>query len=517
MPTTLIVTVDENLLSPENAEARAAFIQFVNDHKDLNFIQRNTPYALDADRQIQFTQNLLRTQASNLENNKFYTISNAPSDVLGDGTFSRTRRINGSVEVSIDNLNYQPENNKAVRIKNPERVQAERPAGTAYQHKQALDEYSKAKKFPHIAMEEPVAVKRDKSNKERRPGKFPVGEFTKSYAAMTAFIGTPITNAAHDFLASVEVPLKMYLELVIIPLLEAYQTQVAATGRAHRDIKPDNILMDIDFGRTPITIVNFIDVDYSTKIGKQDGALGTPGYLSPEALENNPPTVQPSRDIYSLGVLISGLFNPDIMPETYMPAMFGGEKNYNAKTLGFTLSLESYDAKAMLETAYQTHPDFFQNEKGLYLFNHLEENEPLLQHDQIYELLKEMTHKDPTERPAIDQIITRFKGIVVALEAQEDAELRTAVESTITAPAATTTTRQVMVELAHDDVKVAQEKLSKKPNVEQPTTVKSPIKPAHSAMEKSKEDKSEVSITDKEMAKSAFGQASNTASSLRKK
>ncbi len=70
----------------------------------------------------------------------------------------------------------------------------------------------------------------------------------------------------------------------------------------HRDLKPANVLLDeqgqvylADFG-----IAKLLDVN-ATTITNVNQAIGTPGYMAPEQITNEP--VSPATDVYGLGVL----------------------------------------------------------------------------------------------------------------------------------------------------------------------------------------------------------------------
>jgi serine/threonine-protein kinase len=85
---------------------------------------------------------------------------------------------------------------------------------------------------------------------------------------------------------------------LLIPLVEALQ-HAHEHGVVHRDVKPANVLVDVE-GRPHLVDLGLALVEDDPAITRHGGTLGTPHYLSPEQARN-PAAVDIRSDIWSLG------------------------------------------------------------------------------------------------------------------------------------------------------------------------------------------------------------------------
>ncbi|AUH72548.1 protein kinase [Legionella sainthelensi] len=394
--------IDPTLInsSPQEAQALGAYLI----QNDLVFLEKKGEHKATPSLELEITHNLILDQENQNSNIKrYYVIS---KDFLGKGAFSKARGAMGYIDVDITsgNVSYTPNDDKAIRVKNTQYAQKKRQntGATPYSHSEAVADYQQTRNFSHIGMQHPIEVKKSHAQ---------LGLFSKSYAIMNKLKGRDLDVEIDDFIGYADPDTATMVKRVLLPILEAYKTQISDKNFVHRDIKLENIRAYLAVSGSTI---NFLDVDSALKLGANDTAYGSPGFLPPELSQitsSNTIPVTQARDIFQLGVLLIACLNPNLNPNAYFP----NELNAQSGNEVVQLALEQIQQNGCYDPDKMGH-DLFEYIQDSLIIAPSEETDL---RNEIKAILKEMTNGDPAIRPDIDTVISKFNDILVKLEPQQ--------------------------------------------------------------------------------------------------
>lgn len=209
------------------------------------------------------------------------------------------------------------------------------------------------------------------------------GPIEKSYLIMEdvdGFTLEQILNPIKRLKIVNEIPrLTVYMRLQLtLAILNAIKSQVFDKNLLHRDIKPGNIIVDLNQNPPRVKLIDF---GFAIEQQRQDyRRLGTRAYRAPESFKNRPEYTTKS-DIYSTGRLLSYLWGDDYI------------NYYISRTKDFDY-IKTKSTNAHL---------FSLPEIDLFLED--------VDKNMIRSLLDRTIKEDPDERLDIDRLIEHFSRI----------------------------------------------------------------------------------------------------------
>lgn len=394
--------IDPTLINNSQEEAQALGDYLIKN--DLAFLEKKGEHKVTPSLELEITHNLILDQENTNPNIKrYYVIS---KDFLGKGAFSKARGAMGYIEVDIasSKVTYTPSEDKAIRVKNTQYAQKKilNTGATPYSHSEAVAAYQQTKNFSHIGMQPPIEIKKSHAQ---------LGLFSKSYALMNKLKGNDLDVEIVDFISNADPDTATMVKRVMLPILEAYKTQISDKNFVHRDIKLENIRAYLSVKGSTI---NFLDVDSALKVGEKDSVYGSPAFLPPELLQitsSNAVLVTPARDIFQLGVLLIACLNSNLDPNSYFPDQLNAQSGEEV----VQFALEQIHQNGCYD------PD----KMGFNLFEYIQDSQVIPSSEEtdlrneIKEILKEMTKEDPTQRPDIDTVISKLNDMLIRLEPQQ--------------------------------------------------------------------------------------------------
>lgn len=226
-----------------------------------------------------------------------------------------------------------------------------------------------------------------------------------SYLVMRKFPGKPL-HALRKELAQLSIEERLLLSRNLLLALQ----QIHDRGIVHRDIKPENILVDLDTME-----VNIIDLGNSIKAAdiappKETDFIGTPPYMSPEALANTSP-IDHASDISSMGFTLAnslwgaterrfgfGAIEGDPQLKEKVRAMY--QAFLKGEEIGYLKGKKVGETKKIIEL------------DGL-LTNVAEGQMYEAESNDVSALIQNMTAVDKKKRPSLDKSIALFDQLLL--------------------------------------------------------------------------------------------------------
>lgn len=120
-----------------------------------------------------------------------------------------------------------------------------------------------------------------------------------NYISMAYIDGVPLSNHIREKRLKQADDIAQLVSKIARGLTKAHEA-----GVVHRDLKPDNIMVDMDGEPILMDFGLARNMEEDIRISKSGALTGSPAYMSPEQAQGDQSKVGPPTDIYSLGVIL---------------------------------------------------------------------------------------------------------------------------------------------------------------------------------------------------------------------
>ncbi|KTD61566.1 protein kinase domain-containing protein [Legionella spiritensis] len=205
---------------------------------------------------------------------------------LGKGAYGEVKLIKGTTRLDPDAIEFKKQNSNGERmvVKIQTHTNAHNPLPQLYK------EHDITKQAGHLNIKSPTVVQKEDGSHV-------------SYMVMRNLSGCKLSDIIDG---QVAITLQQRIDLSKA-LLKALKEQVTDKNIVHRDIKDDNIKVDLG----PPIVVNIYDYGLSMKRNESDGRhVGCPNYFAPEVM-HDALNVNEKADVFSMARVLALLWNVD--------------------------------------------------------------------------------------------------------------------------------------------------------------------------------------------------------------
>ncbi|KTD06358.1 serine/threonine-protein kinase [Legionella gratiana] len=352
-----MLTINPAQISLEHSQKLANF--FNSQASEIKVWKEGQIFAFEDGIQFKFTSDVVRRDRK--ENKSGYRYEFISNRLLGKGQFGEVYEIEGTLAVSSNGVQFKPHGlNGKTRAVKIQKHNISNPVEAA------LQEYNLAKGATHLGIKKPTV------------------EGETSYTVMKKLKGKELFDVLFaDYNNSQILTLTQRFELTQL-LLKALKEQVTDRGIIHRDIKGENIFIDLE--SNPIQ-VNIFDFGLSVDANRLDGKCpGTLAYAPPELFENARQTTK--IDVFSLGRVLALLWRVDV--SSYSPlsvnAAYHNALNVRLDSLFSGIDLDEPNKqiiRTMLQGMMRADIDSrFTIEQAIALFSQVNLNNHIVNHEK---------------------------------------------------------------------------------------------------------------------------------------